>query len=475
MKNNFSETFLLMEEKLNLYKVQINGFHYWLYYRSTYFDYLNQLYNNVGVGFEKKYSKIELISGLLRSFSPRYNIYRRLHDCDILLICHSRRVLEDCQYKSIYTDYFSDKLDKVISIEYPYQLSHPGLSDRPNSICFDRYFWNERIVKIVKKAFANVDFSDVEDTCEQIVKFTHQYLGIIVNKKKLVSDIVRRYYRYQFFKRKINKIFDKTNPKIVIEVVSYNFENMIFNEIAHERNVKIIEIQHGLIGKDHIAYNYSQKNIITFPDIVFVFGEYWKHRASFPINIDNIIPVGFPYFENKLKQRINKIKEVKYKTILFISQGTVGSILSIVAYNLSKMVDECECRIIYKLHPGEFSIWKERYSILLNSTVHVVTDEQNLYDLFQTATVQIGVASTAIYEGLGFGLKTLIYECSEAKHLMDLCDNKYAVLVRNEKEILQAISCEVPNKNQITEAIWRSNSINNIIKEIKDIEHVQSK
>lgn len=54
----------------------------------------------------------------------------------------------------------------------------------------------------------------------------------------------------------LRRIIKSISPKVIVEVVGYETNKMIINEIAHEMGISTIELQHGVIGRGHIAYNY---------------------------------------------------------------------------------------------------------------------------------------------------------------------------------------------------------------------------
>jgi hypothetical protein len=77
--------------------------------------------------------------------------------------------------------------------------------------------------------------------------------------------------------------------------------------------------------------------------------------------------------------------------------------------------------VIYKLHPGEVNRWREAYPWLLDSEVTVIDGQTpSLYELFAQSRAQVGVGSTAVYEGLCFDLETYVYDVDGASKLIPL-------------------------------------------------------
>jgi len=75
---------------------------------------------------------------------------------------------------------------------------------------------------------------------------------------------------------------------------------------------------------------------------------------------------------------------------------------------------------MYKLHPGEFSRWKSYKSLQkLNEfkNVLIIKDEIPLYELLAMSVLQIGVYSTALYEGVEFGCKTILLDVNGIENM----------------------------------------------------------
>jgi len=86
--------------------------------------------------------------------------------------------------------------------------------------------------------------------------------------------------------------------------------------------------------------------------------------------------------------------------------------------------------VTYKLHPGEYDRWKKEYPWLLESGVEVIDESgPGLYEVLSTCEWQVGVNSTAIYEGIAFGAKTLLFTGTKADPLDDLVRLDAAELV----------------------------------------------
>lgn len=204
---------------------------------------------------------------------------------------------------------------------------------------------------------------------------------------------------------------------------------------------------------------------------MFLFSEYWRNKSKFPIAIDNRISVGYPYLE-RMATKIKSKKEIKtYKNILFLSSGPIGDRLANIAIGLQKLLDNNKYHIIFKLHPGEYAIWKERYPVLIKSGIEVIDNNKiNLYELFAKSDIQVsGFNSTTIFEGLYFSLQTYILDYCVAKEISELCITNMAYLFENAEELTHLI-LKNEKRNIIGQSMfWEKNALQNVIEHINKI------
>jgi hypothetical protein len=75
--------------------------------------------------------------------------------------------------------------------------------------------------------------------------------------------------------------------------------------------------------------------------------------------------------------------------------------------------------------------------------VRVKTEEMpSLYERFASARAQVGVYSTALYEGIGFGLPTYLLDTSGVEYMEELIGANYATLIRGAEELVEALDQE---------------------------------
>jgi hypothetical protein len=152
----------------------------------------------------------------------------------------------------------------------------------------------------------------------------------------IVSILTRKIQNFQYDYEMYTELFKKRNPKMVFVVVAYL--NQAIVAAAKDLGIDAIELQHGTISDYHLGYSYPPKTrkrgeIVYFPNKIFTFGDYWINDETSPISKQDVIPIGFPYFEVQSKDFINI--EPHDNQILFISQGAIGKYLSKLAYEFA--------------------------------------------------------------------------------------------------------------------------------------------
>lgn len=282
-----------------------------------------------------------------------------------------------------------------------------------------------------------------------------------------IHDLVReklseRAVAYPLYDRVIQRV----DPEFVIVVVNYGRGMKTIIEVCKNKNIPVIELQHGVIHPNHAGYDFPENvTVDLFPDYLLTFGEFWNTQATYPITPDRIITFGYPYLTRRLRSIDN---ESGTKKILFVSQGPVGKQLSQIAVELTERIDP-SWDIVYKLHPGEYDRWKREYTTLADSTVTVVDTEPSLYELFAESSIQIGVGSTALYEGLAFDLDTYVFDLPSSSILDPIVAEGGARKVASVAELAEGITSGGSGEVCVSDIFYtnRKERIITIIGEIK--------
>jgi len=434
------ENFNDFEAKNDLFDFEIEGVKIWKYIRFGVFQKIVDAKYNIEF---QHYSPNVTVFNKLNSFllntpdailkNPFFNI----PSSDILVLNHPRRISNDGVMDCQYTDTILKNTDYTFQVfEAPYFQNHLKPAGTKNLKYLDLLILKSQLKIKVRKLLNPV--KENKYLQELFKELSHRY-GVELSF--FISNSNSIIYMHHSLFDSIVKILKQVQPKIILEVVWGKALHILFNEIAQESGIKVVELQHGIIGNCNISYNFQNKfHFFGFPDYILLFGNYWKTNAKFPIENDHLIPVGFPYFE-KIQSKYSAVS-IKQNPliILILSQPTIGVELSLFAVELNKMIDRNRYKIIFKLHPGEIAGWKNRYESLSQSNIEVVDNTNNhLYYYFSIASIQIGVYSTAIYEGLGYNLPTFIIKLPGYEHMNELVSNHYTKLISSPVELIENI------------------------------------
>lgn len=450
--------FLKMEDDLNLFELRINNVKVWELIRFHVFTMITcKPKNQIDLPSSKRFnfSRLKLLfsSVLKLSWNPLL-----ASESDFLFISCSRRMLEkDGLWWDIYTDPIIEKMSTPpVVLESHYMTDHyspvktPGLRYLD---FFDFITYLMRILKLVK-----VQYSSNE---KKLLRNLRQKIFDVFEVKINIEELIQRTLEERKARLPLYRLMlRKTQPNLVVLAQGYEWETMI--EACKSLGIKTVELQHGIIYPSHVAYSFPGKSRKKdlFADYLLLWGEHWKSSIEYPISPHNLICAGFPYLDLK-KEQSYSIDEKK--DILFISQDIVGKTLSKYAIALSKD-PEIHYRILYKLHPFERLGWKANYPDLISSKV-VVIDQQNakLHDLLAGSIIQVGVCSTALYEGLVFGLNTYLVDEPCIEIMAPLLESGLAKKVSSPDELIECVKEREEIRSQSIEHFFRSDALHNIV------------
>ena len=475
--------FTCLENKYRLLDDTICGFRYWAYIRRN-------IYNGVVDRTEDEVVHIDERGHTVKSISQLLSIFKNMtvdnpliacHQSDILFISHARRVQENGLYKCIYTDDIADKFgQKAITGEFIYLMKHFKPAYTKNLIYFDCVDIIPTLYFRIDKYKLKKDLEIIKSKTSRVANLISNEIGINIDEQKLYRITERRYIWYRRKKEIIRKILLRIKPKVIVEVVGYEVNKMIFNEVASELGIQTVELQHGPIGPGKLAYNYLGDTKYTYmPDKLLTFSEYWKNSCSFPIGENNIIPVGYPYMEEQHHKYPRHIDDSSLPTIIVLSQPAISEELQkyILSCLDSKRRGGFPYKIIYKLHPSEYSRAEEiKKSFAAYEFVEIVDNSsRSLYELFSISDIQIGVFSTAIYEGLSYNLETWLYLAEGADvegYMGDLFKMGYASKIISVDDFYDSLESwnnkEFDRSNKANNPFFMNNAIDNICRVIKE-------
>ena len=441
--DDICEVFFNLEEKYNLNYQMIQGCYPWQLIRVYLYYDLTRRLGIFGSPQQKSltlFDKINSVIPFLKN-SIKSNPLAGRYTKDFLIFDHPRKVLIDGEYKDIYSSFLVDVLEdsSFEVLEAPYFNKH--FTDEKEYI---KYTDRIQLGSYIHKKLHKISFTQRE---EKLILTVKKELENRFNLKIDLENIFKSHIlNFQYDYKKYTKLFEKRKPKKIFVVVAY--ENKAIVKAAKDLNIEVIELQHGTITDYHLGYSYPFKTrmnseIAYFPDKILTFGDYWLSSKSSPILRENIIPIGFPYFESQSREFMDF--DANDNQILFISQGVIGKDLSKIAYEFARKMPDY--RVIYKLHPGEYETWRQNYPDLVNELYNfkvIDNSKTPLYELFAKSKYQVGAFSTAVYEGLMFDCITFIVNVGGIEYLSDLIEKGYVMKINNITQLIDNLETFQP-------------------------------
>ncbi|WP_254823080.1 hypothetical protein [Haloglomus halophilum] len=281
----------------------------------------------------------------------------------------------------------------------------------------------------------------------------------------LVAMVGRRLARRRLERPAFRALLRRVDPDLAVVTVWYT--KPTFVEVCREEGVPVAELQHGVMSPYHLGYAYPDSDApgwtgspSVFPDYLLSWGEHWADLCPLPLPAERVLPVGYP----ELERGRERYAETRTRDrVTFISQGTAGVRLSRVACEVAdRLADRADGpgdgpELVYKLHPSEYDRWRDRTPWLVDAheagRLRVVADPSaDLYELFATSRAQVGVYSTALFEGLAFGCETLLVDLPGVAYMDRLVEAGAATVLPDAAAVAEAIAAGGDDDAADTEA-----------------------
>lgn len=431
--------FLELEDELDLFDLEIADIPVWERIRKGVYQQLRESLDEMEVvGTERSRSRSQVAEYAdWLSLAGRNTFFKnplRTEPNDVLFIGHPRRKhRDDGTWWDIYCDPLIEELDdEYVLFEHNWSNRHLTPAKTENIRYLDLIDFLGRLQRKLGIGSVTVDTA-TERRLETASERIRDEFGVGIDLVAKASNSVNlRNVTIGLYKRVLSRV----DPEIAVIVVSYGKETFI--EACKYYDVPVVELQHGIIHPYNLGYHFPgncEKR--AFPDYLFVFGDFWRRQAALPIPDERVISVGYPYLESN-HERYGDM--TSHEQMVFISQDGIGKQFSRLAIDLSNR-DDFELDIVYKLHPVEAKFWQSAYPWLVDSDVTVVDgSDRSLHEVMAASTAQIGVGSTAVYEGLQFDLDTYLFDYPGVEKLAGLVEETDVPVVSSADELVTAVN-----------------------------------
>ena len=431
-----------IEREYDCFDLQIGGTPIWEYIKPSIITSARTKHTHSGSGnFNKRGDTKTDLDGLI-SFCKNTLSYNYspllLPNCDILIYGFSRRKLgRDNKMIDHISDPFGEILTKIgyswALLENPISAA-PGYHYKSNKTPNKNLFYNDfnhflpRIMSRLHLKNYKLSRNEKKD-----IRFISQKVdsSLGVSMSTWPSEQYESIIEYRQVQIKLyDWILERVDPLILVVVNRDRARPLI--EVARNKNIPVVELQHGVINELHPGFRYPDEAVpATAPTHFFTWGKEWGERINVSqFTLENI---GYPY-SNKEYNRVSSIK--KSNRIVIFSQHFCGNRMANIAIKLANLFAGSNTEIVFKPHPIVGTCVENFYPQLQGSSVVTFTDQQpDLYELFATSQAQVGVSSTTLFEGLRFNLKTYVVDEYTCTYMDDLLSKDYAKMVSSAEEI----------------------------------------
>lgn len=470
------ELFLETEKSYNFFDLEIENVLIWKYIREDIYNlFLEREYKTERrVAITHNYlRKLQFYISQLRFLFSKNNC--NIMKADLLFCNFPRKIKINGRYSCIQLEeIIKNCIHSKFVIEYPfwiednsYEKAHFNVEEK--DIFFTDKMELQACIGSLLNGYKFLFFLYVNSIkIHQLIEVIEHELEIKINKRKLYKKLFFCCYYEKIMKTKVKRLLNKIKPKCFIEVYTPNRELAIFNEVCHELEIPIIDIQHGALNYyEPIMYSYSEKRqYLHLSDYIFLLGEYWKNKPNFHLKDEKLYVVGSPFLEYTKNEKMTRRKEF----VLILSQTRYHKyFIELCEY----LAENLNCKIVLKLHPYENAYYeKGEYKKIEEKGVKVVHGlETHLYNYLQSSMCVIGINSTALFEAIAFDVPVFFAQDKYGTETIQSLVKKFNVFeFKNNAEVLLLFEKIVHlNTSFETEDLFAAKSSENIKKAIDRI------
>ena len=107
--------------------------------------------------------------------------------------------------------------------------------------------------------------------------------------------------------------------------------------------------------------------------------------------------------------------------------------------SLADHLDPDKYEILFKLHPNEYSCWRDIYPNMSDKICIIDHNEKDIHYYLSNSDIVIGINSTALFEATFYPVKIFILEEESHENMDILIQTKRALLVHDSEELISCI------------------------------------
>ena len=139
--------------------------------------------------------------------------------------------------------------------------------------------------------------TEMDAAAQQLSKEFSERLGVTADADVIRERIADAVALERAAAPVVRKWLERLRVKCVVVVVHYSPANLVLTRVAKGMGIPVVELQHGMLGNSHVAYNLPQSESGNIPDLLLTWGDFWSGQAKgFPC-VDKVA-TGYPYLEH---------------------------------------------------------------------------------------------------------------------------------------------------------------------------------
>lgn len=390
-----------LEEKYDVSSIRVKNIKVWPILRNIYaFESIDQFISHKPL----KYIPIKKLKKIKNIF---YGI-------DAILSNHKYLIFSDTgerriKINDIHVDRKAECLINILGKNDVLMIENPANSSHyKRDIISSRNIVSADIFKILSFFFYPFTINLLIENSEMLDEINKKY-KLNINYRK----IIRQFLCYV---KIFNLFFKLWKPKFIFISCYYSLINSAVIYASNIKGIKTIELQHGIINKEHFAYNiFTKVNNKFYPNYLFAFGDYIKDiftKDNCFINEKNVFSIGSFYIDyiNNNYIPTSKISELfsnyrkKYRRIITVSsQDTIDEKLIDFINRSAYLCKE----ILFIFVPRNF---KKDYQNIFKVDNIILLKEKDLdiYKIIKESDFHSTVYSTCALEALALGIPNIL-------------------------------------------------------------------
>lgn len=259
-RNKIIEELNILEKKYNVNKWTHNEIDLWPLIKIEIFFYLIKAYEKKSILSTKKQKRKSIITlSIISSFKILLLFFKRKKRIKILF---SENESYRVNFNGEKINKYFEPLIKNEKLDDNYLIINDTTNYEPekyykNILFLDDYITIIKVINSIKKI--NLSFQCELDSLLKELESKHQNIIYQFKFQKNIISKVNSLISMKFIQKLILK---KYTPELIFELCYYSTSRFALNQIAFEKNIPSIDIQHGGIGMEHIAYaNWSSPKI----------------------------------------------------------------------------------------------------------------------------------------------------------------------------------------------------------------------